>query len=124
MARRQAWKPVTLKAPFLLSIMLASSALIVMLQYLLISSQRNNGIIFSANINELPLNRSFAYLYLPTIIAVIYSFLWSWIDLDAKRLEPFFQLSQDGGASAKDSLLLQYQFDTIALVPLKAIRQG
>lgn len=124
MARRQAWKPVTLKAPFLLSIMLASSALIVMLQYLLISSQRNNGIIFSANINELPLNRSFAYLYLPTIIAVIYSFLWSWIDLDAKRLEPFFQLSQDGGALAKDSLLLQYQFDTIALVPLKAIRQG
>lgn len=115
---------MTLKAPFLLSIMLASSALIVMLQYLLISSQRNNGIIFSANINELPLNRSFAYLYLPTIIAVIYSFLWSWIDLDAKRLEPFFQLSQDGGASAKDSLLLQYQFDTIALVPLKAIRQG
>ena len=124
MARRQAWKPVTLKAPFLLSIMLASSALIVMLQYLLISSQRNNGIIFSANINELPLNRSFAYLYLPTVIAVIYSFLWSWIDLDAKRLEPFFQLSQDGGALAKDSLLLQYQFDTIALVPLKAIRQG
>ena len=124
MARRQAWKPVTLKAPFLLSIMLASSASIVMLQYLLISSQRNNGIIFSADINELPLNRSFAYLYLPTVIAVIYSFLWSWIDLDAKRLEPFFQLSQDGGASAKDSLLLQYQFDTIALVPLKAIRQG
>ena len=124
MARRQAWKPVTLKAPFLLSIMLASSALIVMLQYLLISSQRNNGIIFSANINELPLNRSFAYLYLPTVIAVIYSFLWSWVDLDAKRLEPFFQLSQDGGASAKESLLLQYQFDTIALVPLKAIRRG
>ena len=124
MARHQAWKPVTLKAPFLLSIMLASSALIVMLQYLLISSRRNNGIIFSANINELPLDRSFAYLYLPTVIAVIYSFLWSWVDLDAKRLEPFFQLSQDGGASAKESLLLQYQFDTIAFVPLKAIRQG
>ncbi|OCK82132.1 hypothetical protein K432DRAFT_473357 [Lepidopterella palustris CBS 459.81] len=120
---RQSWKPVTLKAPFLISILLTSLSLIAVVQFLIISSGRNGGILFATNINALPINRSFAYLYLPTVIAVIYSFLWSWIDLDAKRLEPFFQLSQNGGASAKDSLLLQYQFDTIALVPLKAIRR-
>ncbi|KAI9779104.1 MAG: hypothetical protein M1835_004766 [Candelina submexicana] len=49
--------------------------------------------------------------------------LWSWIDLDAKRLEPYFQLSKPEGASASDSILLHYPFDFIAFVPLKAARR-
>lgn len=118
----QVWKPMTLNAPILTTVILISGGLIAVVQILLANSQHNDGIIFAADIDDLPLNKSFSYLYLPTIIAVIYSFLWTWIDLDAKRLEPYYQLSKEGGASGKDSLLLQYPFEFVASVPLKAIR--
>ncbi|KAI4262132.1 MAG: hypothetical protein L6R42_002686 [Xanthoria sp. 1 TBL-2021] len=66
---------------------------------------------------------SFAYKYLPIITAVLYSILWSWIDLDTKRLEPYFQLSRPMGADAADSIWLHYPFDFIAYAPLKALRR-
>ncbi|KAF2140309.1 uncharacterized protein K452DRAFT_299670 [Aplosporella prunicola CBS 121167] len=117
------WSPVTLKAPLLCSVIIISGGLIVVIQLLLSSSQKNDGIIFSRDINGLPLSKSFSYLYLPTIIAVLYSFLWSWIDLDAKRLEPYYQLSQECGASAEDSILLEYPYDFAGFVPIKAIKR-
>lgn len=77
---------------------------------------------FATSTNEIPIAQSFLYLYLPTIIALLYSIFWSWIDLQIKRLEPYFQLSKPGGASGKDSLLLQYPFDFIPFVPITAIK--
>ncbi len=47
----------------------------------------------------------------------------SWVDLDAKRLEPWFQLSKDSGVSAENSLLLQYPFDFLPFIPLTAFRR-
>jgi len=47
----------------------------------------------------------------------------SWVDLDAKRLEPWFQLSKDAGAKASDSLLLQYPFDFLPIIPILAFRR-
>jgi hypothetical protein len=47
----------------------------------------------------------------------------SWVDLDAKRLEPWFQLSKDTGADAKDSMLLQYPFDFLPFIPITALRR-
>jgi len=85
-------------------------------------SEAQNGILFAPNVNALPLSRSFLYLYLPTIVAVFFSFLWIWVDLDAKRLEPYYQLSKEQGVSGKHSLLLHYPVDFIASVPFKAIR--
>jgi hypothetical protein len=48
---------------------------------------------------------------------------WSWIDLDTKRLEPWFNLSNADGALASDSLLLQYPFEFLAFVPITAARR-
>ncbi|KAL1635777.1 hypothetical protein SLS56_001472 [Neofusicoccum ribis] len=78
--------------------------LITIVQILLANSQRDDRIIFAADISDLPVDKSCSYLYLPTIIAVLYSFLWTWIDLDAKRLEPYYQRSKEGGTSGKDSV--------------------
>ena len=66
--------------------------------------------------------QSFSLLYLPTILAVVYSMLWTWVDLDVKRLEPYYQLSQIGGASAERSLLIHYPVDFLAFIPIKAAR--
>ncbi|QDS69130.1 hypothetical protein FKW77_010376 [Venturia effusa] len=119
---KASWKPVSLKVPFLLGVILISTALVVVLQLLLIKSQRNGGIIFASDVNSLPLRTTFPYLYLPTIIAVIYGFLWNWIDLDVRRIEPFLQLAKEDGATGSESLMLHYPVDFLASVPIKAMR--
>lgn len=63
------------------------------------------------------------YQYFPTILAVVFSIFWAWIDLEVKRLEPYYRLSRDEGALGKDSLLLAYPFGFVPLVPVKAFRQ-
>ncbi|THZ31839.1 hypothetical protein D6C91_00634 [Aureobasidium pullulans] len=120
------WKPISLRLPFLQFMLLATISTIIILQSLLYKSQTQGGILFAPSIDELPLSVAFSYRYAPTIIAVIYGFLWSWIDHDTKRMEPYFQLCSPGGASAEEILLLQYPLDFIAiivswtLVPLQA----
>lgn len=115
------WKPVTLRAPLLLSIIGFTMALIAVLEYLSQRSQRDGGIAFAAG-RFSPIT-SFAYLYLPTLVAVFYSMFWAWVDLDAKRLEPYFQMSKDGGVNAENSLFLHYPFDFVAWGPLRAFRR-
>ena len=93
----------------------------IVLEYLSTTSQDKKGVIFTKD--EFPAWTTFAFMYLPTIIAVMYSISWSWIDLDAKRLEPYFQMSKSQGVPAKDSLFLQYPFNFVALAPYKAFRK-
>lgn len=121
--RQYSWKPISLRLPFLTFVLLITSALVVVLQWLLFISQASGGVLFAPSINGLPLRKTFGYLYAPTITAVIYGLLWSWIDLDIKRLEPYYQLCSPGGALAENSLLLQYPFDFVALVPFQAARR-
>lgn len=116
------WKPPALRAPVLIFTVILCWALIALLEFLLFKSQRDNGLIFAPNINDLPLRRTFLYLYFPTILAVIFSIYWSWIDLETKRMEPYYQLSKGNGALGKDSILLQYPFSFIPLVPLRAFK--
>ena len=65
----------------------------------------------------------FCYRYLPQLVTVLYGIGWAAVDLDVKRLEPYFQLSKPGGASASDSILLHYPFDFLALVPITAAKR-
>jgi hypothetical protein len=116
------WKSPALRAPVLILTIAICWSLIAVLQFLLWKSQRENGILFAPKIGDLPLRDTFVYLYLPTIVAVIFSIYWAWIDLETKRMEPYYQLSKENGALGKDSLLLHYPFDFIPLVPLKAFR--
>jgi hypothetical protein len=97
-------------------------ALIAVLQVLLVKSQNNGGIILAPDIKDIPFGTSFLYLYLPTIIALVLSIFWSWVDLQIKRLEPYYQLSKTEGAWGKDSLLLSYAFDFLPFVPFTAFK--
>lgn len=55
-----------------------------------------------------------------TVISVVYGMAWALVDLDVKRLEPFFQLAGAKGATAVDSILLCYPFGFMAFVPIAA----
>lgn len=118
---KPSWKPLTLRWPLLTILVALTLSFIAVLEFLSQKSGNDGGIAFSDS--TFSASTSFGYLYLPTIIAVLYSILWSWIDLDVKRLEPWFQLSKPGGAEAKDSILLHYPFDFLAFAPLKALRR-
>lgn len=85
-------------------------------------SEQDNGVYFWQD--ESGLQSTYAAIlfnYLPTTIMVVYGLLWATIDLNVKRLEPFFQLSRPSAVDARDSLLLEYPFEYLALVPLQAL---
>lgn len=58
-----------------------------MLQWLLQTSQTTGGVILAPSINDLLLSKTFGYLCALAIIAVVYDLLWSWNDLNIKRME-------------------------------------
>lgn len=66
--------------------------------------------------------QSFYIHYLPILLIVTYSLMMDSIDLDCKRLEPFFQLSRAGWTSAKHSLLLRYDVEFAGTIVYKSLR--
>ncbi|KAM0708080.1 hypothetical protein Q7P35_004729 [Cladosporium inversicolor] len=117
------WKPITFRRPFLLAVTLITLGILALVQVLVIYDQRHSGILFATKISELGAGYIFLYRYFPTIISVSYGLIWNWIDVDARRIEPYRQLSKPGGASGSNSLLLHYPTDLLAFVPLKALRR-
>lgn len=120
---RRPWLPITLRTPFLLGFSTICLLLIVCLELLSKQSLSHGGILFASSDRGLGSRQAFSYLYLPTAIAVTGSLAWSWIDLDVKRLEGFLQLSNPGGASGSNSILLQYPVEFLAFVPFSAAKK-
>jgi hypothetical protein len=117
------WKPVTLRRPFLFAVISITLGLLALVQVLVVYDQHHEGILFSSKISEIGAGHLFLYRYLPTILAVTYAFVWHWIDIDTRRVEPYRQLSKPGGATGSNSLLLHYPTDLLAFVPLKALKR-
>lgn len=117
---RSRWKPFTLTPTALVPVALVAGLLMTATELLIRSNARNGGIFLSGQ--DIPTHVVFLYLFLPTGTAVILSLLWSWIDLDARRLEPYFQLSKPQGQKCKHTLELHYPFDFIAWASFKAFK--
>lgn len=75
------------------------------------------------SLEEMPLTDFALWKYLPTVIAVVFGVLVQLADEEVKRTEPYFQLSRKPkGASAADSLNIEYLTFWAILTPLQAIR--
>ncbi|KAK1688027.1 hypothetical protein BDP55DRAFT_548602 [Colletotrichum godetiae] len=120
---KHGWKPLTLSAPVLFSFAFTSFLLAVIIEILAQQSQSKGGLALSKSADDIPAFANFCYLFLPTIVAVIYSLLWSWIDLDVKRMQPWLEMSRPKGATAEKSMFLDYPYDFIAFVPIKAAKR-
>ena len=124
---RTEWQPAALQPVVLLTIILFTVAVIVAIQVLRHYTAVDRGFAFviarDGAFPSFPAFTTFGYLYFPTILAVVFSMFWSWVDLDVKRLEPYYQMAKPGGAALPDSLSLQYPFDYVALVPIHAARR-
>ncbi|KAF4966301.1 hypothetical protein FSARC_6034 [Fusarium sarcochroum] len=117
------WKPLSLSTPILLAVIALTILLAVAVETIAQRSASQGGLALSPTLDDMPGYARFSYLYVPTIIAVLYSMIWSWIDLDVKRMQPWFELSKHDGATAENSLFLDYQYEFVALVPFKAAKQ-
>jgi hypothetical protein len=72
--------------------------------------------------DDLSLTAFFTWKYAPIMIFVFYGILWQMSDFEVKRLEPYYQLSKKTGATAGESLNMDYLTFTSWLVPLRALR--
>ena len=118
------WKPLTLRAPTMIASLLVTVALIVLIEYINKITIEEKALFFADEAEDFPVGLVFCYRYLPQIIVVALGAGWAAVDLDVKRLEPFFQLSKPEGATASNSIFLHYPFDFIAFVPINAARKG
>jgi hypothetical protein len=80
------------------------------------------GLMSFEKVGDLTVTKYFAWQYAPIIISVFYGVLWQMSDFEVKRLEPFYQLSKKTGATAGESLNMDYLTFLSFLVPLRALR--
>jgi hypothetical protein len=104
-------------------VIVVSSLIAATVELLAQRSLAHGGLALSPSLEEIPQYAMLSYLYGPNVVAVLYSLLWSWLDLDAKRMQPWFELSKPEGALAEDSLFLDYPFGFVAFVPFKAAKK-
>ncbi|KAL2207713.1 hypothetical protein CC79DRAFT_772673 [Sarocladium strictum] len=117
------WKPLSMSTPILAALVLLTLLIAAAIEVLAQRSAAYGGLGLSPSRDAIPKYAMWSYLYGPNIVAVLYSLIWSWVDLDVKRMQPWFELSKDGGATAEDSLFLDYPFDFVAIAPWKALKK-
>ncbi|KAH7161853.1 hypothetical protein EDB81DRAFT_785638 [Dactylonectria macrodidyma] len=122
-SRPKGWKPRSLSTPVLVAVNILTLLLAAIIEVLAQRSQARKGLAKAPTVNDIPQYAIISYRYLPNIVAVLFSLLWNWINLDVKRIQPWVELSKPGGATAQDSILLDYPSDFIAVAPFRAAKR-
>ncbi|KAF9891611.1 hypothetical protein FE257_003622 [Aspergillus nanangensis] len=119
----EGWRPFALR-PFYLSLIAAIMILMFLtLEGLRRYTDRYGGLIFFQDTESVSSSQSFAYNYVPIIVALVLVILWSFIDFDVLRLEPYFQLARSDGVPAS-VLLINYNFGQTFITPLTSAKRG
>lgn len=86
-------------------------------------NHKNGAVLVADNGDEFSVGQIFLSRYLPTILVVLYGMSISIIDLDIKRLEPWYSLSTGDTSSGTSPLLCRYDTDFVLTVMAKAFRR-
>jgi hypothetical protein len=87
-----------------------------------IKADENDGLLVFEKPGDLTAIKFFTWKYAPIMTFVFYGILWQMSDFEVKRLEPYYQLSKKTGATAAESLNMDYLTFMSWLVPLWALR--
>lgn len=121
--RSQGWRPISLRPFYLLFVAVLMFAMLLAIEILRRYSEWNGGLIYfkdTANVSHV---QSFAYNYVPIIVALVLVTFWSFVEFDVLRLEPYFQLSRPEGAPAT-VLFINYNFGQSVITPITSARRG
>lgn len=80
------------------------------------------GLVKFKKAKELSVAQYFLWKYAPVLFFIIYGICWQITDFEVKRLEPYYQLSKENGATAAESINMDYLSFMSWLVPLRALR--
>lgn len=117
------WKPFSMRWPYLTMLILLSITLAGLTEALYRSSAKTPLVSFNTP-QQIEPGMYFVIKFLPTIVAVIYGVMWQMTDLEVRRLEAYYQLSKEGGATAAETLNVDYVTSLSFLRPLHAYRLG
>ncbi|KAI8936941.1 hypothetical protein NX059_006169 [Plenodomus lindquistii] len=124
-----AWRPFTMGWPWIAMLIVVALVLSGLQEFLCQWSMGNvkkndteEGILRFKKVGDLTIGLYFAWQYAPIMVFVFYGILWQMTDYEVKRLEPFYQLSKNTGATAAESLNMDYLTFMSWAVPLKALR--
>lgn len=124
------WKPYCMRPPYILMLVSIALGLAGLQEYLCQTSMRKqsqrppSGLLAFNTVQDVSTWSFFVWKYLPTMITIFYSVLFSIMDFDIRRLEPYYQLSQPQGARASASLNLDHMTMFQYFVPFNAARLG
>jgi hypothetical protein len=120
------WRPVSMRSYYILMLIGVSLGLGIFQEWLCRHSialeKENGGLLVFDQVSKVPLFTFFAWHYLPTLIFVAYGVLWSIMDFDIKRLEPYYQLSRPTGSTAAASLNLDHLTAWSYFIPFTAMK--
>lgn len=121
---KPAWKPFSMRWPYITILVVIAFALAGMQEFLFQISNRDKskGLLKFKTARDISIPAYFTWKYLPTMVLVTYSIMWQVLDYEVKRLEPYYQLSKREGATARDSLNLDYLTAITWIIPVRAIR--
>ncbi len=120
------WRPYSMRSIYILMLISASLGLGIFQEWLCRHSEKlaehGHGILEFDRVANVKLFYFIAWKYLPTLIFVGYGVLWSIMDFDIKRLEPYYQLSKRTGSTAAESLNLDHLTAWSYFIPFTAVK--
>lgn len=114
------WKPLSLKRASLVCTLTGAVLLLGVTGFLHYEDYQNGAVLIASEGEEFSVTQVFLSRYLPTILVVLYGILISIIDLDIKRLEPWYTLSASNASSGTSPLLCRYDTDFVLIAIAKA----
>lgn len=116
------WRPLSLRTPVLVVTLTSTLGLLVVVGYLHWLNQKSSAILTASGGLSLDLGQLFQARYLPTILVVLYGLWVSIVDLEVKRLEPWYQLSSQADSTRYSPLTCTYDTSFVAWVVFNAIK--
>ncbi|CAN8106421.1 unnamed protein product [Discula destructiva] len=117
------WKPFSMRKVYLSMLIMLSFTLAGCSEALYHYSTRKGHLIEFTKPTEIHSTAYFSIKFLPTLSAVIFGVLWQITDIEVKRLEAYFQLSRDNGATAAETFNVDYLTDYSFMAPFHALRR-
>lgn len=117
------WRPFSMRWPYLTMLIILSFILAGCSEILYQSSLKKGHLIMFNKPTEIEGIEYFSIKFLPTLLAVAFGVLWEITDSEVKRLEAYFQLSRENGATGAETLNVDYITSYRFLVPLDALRR-
>ncbi|KAF1920791.1 hypothetical protein BDU57DRAFT_553094 [Ampelomyces quisqualis] len=122
------WRPLSMGGPWLAMLIIIALALAGVQEFLCqmsikkVAENDADGLITFTKPGDLTVTKFFTWKYASILTFVLYGILWQMTDFEVKRLEPYYQLSKKTGATAGESLNMDYLTFMSWLVPLRALR--